>query len=105
MIRAEFTRRYGVMASFEVSGHAMQAPSGQDLLCAAVSSVCYYVANTAAEVIRADAAVQADEGYMKLEADGPAPEALAVLLEGLALHLEQLRQQYPHDIKVIISEV
>ena len=45
MIRAEFLQSEGKYRGFRVKGHAGYAESGQDIVCAAVTSACMLAAN------------------------------------------------------------
>lgn len=106
MIEAGFlTPPDGRVLGFRIAGHA-GGEAGTDIVCAAVSSAAYLVANTVTEVLavtplslRAD-----DEGmFLRLE---PRDEPMCrALLEGLRLHLQGLEEQYPEDIRVGYIEI
>ncbi len=90
-------------AGFKVSGHT--GTSGESIVCAAVSSACYMAANTITEVLGIEADISVHDGYMRVTVKGDdIPKAKAILL-GLKLHLEQLAQQYPKQIRILFSEV
>ena len=61
-------------------------------------------ANTATEIIRADAKAQAEDGAMVLTLNEPNTQAETVL-RGLELHLTELSKQYPQHIKIIYGGV
>ena len=105
MITAElyFAQGSDDPAGFRVSGHT--GTSGQSVVCAAVSSACYMAANTITEVLGIEADISVHDGYMRVTVKGDdIPKAKAILL-GLKLHLEQLAQQYPKQIRILFSEV
>ncbi|MBQ9531727.1 MAG: ribosomal-processing cysteine protease Prp [Eubacterium sp.] len=104
MIRIKFFKSGDLLKGFECKGHSMSAPSGQDIICAFVSSACYMTANTVTEIIGLEAQTAVDDGYMRLEITGSA-ESAQDILSGMKLHLTELQKDYPENIKVIITEV
>ena len=82
----------------------MFAESGEDVVCAAVSSAAYMAANTVTEVIKTNAEAEADEGRMLLAISNP-DEKTETVLRGLELHLTELSKQYPENIKIIYGGV
>lgn len=104
MIETEFFRSHDLYTGFVSKGHALTAPSGQDILCAFVSSACLMAANTVTDVIGLSAEAEAEKGYLKLIVkDDPIPAQ--DILKGLLLHLSELQKDYPENIKIKISEV
>ena len=95
----------GRLTGFCISGHAGLAESGQDVLCAFVSSAAYMAANTITEIIGAQAQAQADDGNMIVSVDQKDIGKCQTVLAGLRLHLLQTEEQYPKNLKVIITEV
>ncbi len=104
MIKVRFSVGNRQLKGFEISGHAMFAESGRDVVCAAVSSAAYMAANTITDVIGADAVAEAGEATMRVELNNPNEQAEAVL-KGLELHLTELSKQYPQNIKIIYGGV
>jgi hypothetical protein len=104
MIKINFIKENGLISGFECKGHSMSAESGQDIICAAVSSACYMAANTVTEIIALDADASATDGYMRLDIKSSRKKAQDIL-NGLYLHLTELEKQYPGNINVIITEV
>ncbi len=106
MIRAQFfIDRSKKITGFHIKGHSMMAESGEDVLCAFVSSAAYMAANTITDVIRAGATAKADDGDMEVAVAERDLEACQTVLAGLKLHLEETEKQYPDNLKVIITEV
>ena len=100
MVNIEFYSGINGLCGFEVQGHSDSADSGEDIICAFVTSACLMAANTVTEVIKLDADAQSESGYLKLmilENAAPAQD----ILKGLRLHLEELSKDYPENIKVI----
>ena len=86
-----------------VSGHT--GVRGESIVCAAVSSACYMAANTITEILCIDADISVSDGYMSVIVSGDGIQKAAAILAGLRLHMEQLEQQYPNQIKIKFSEV
>ncbi|MBQ2848612.1 MAG: ribosomal-processing cysteine protease Prp [Clostridia bacterium] len=104
MIRVKFLVGNRQLQGFEIKGHAMFAQSGEDVVCAAVSSAAYMAANTVTEVIKVNANAEADDGRMILMLE-KANEKTETVLRGLELHLTELSKQYPENIKIIYGGV
>ena len=104
MIKVRFSVGNRQLKGFEISGHAMYAESGSDIVCASVSSAAYMAANTITDVIGADADAVAGDGTMSVTLNQPNEQAQAVL-RGLELHLTELSKQYPQNIKLIYGGV
>ncbi len=106
MIRAEFLiDRDGRIHGFHIRGHAGLAESGEDVLCAFVSSAAYMTANTITEVLGVPAQATAEDGDMKVTVAEKDLETCRTVLAGLKLHLLATEEQYPDNIKVMITEV
>ena len=97
MIRAEFNIRKG---SFTIKGHSGSAESGQDIICAAVSSAAYMAVNTITEILGVDVEASVRDGYMKATISG-SNQAATDILRGLELHISELSKDYPDFIKII----
>ncbi len=104
MIRVKFLVGNRQLTGFEIKGHAMFAESGEDIVCAAVSSAAYMAANTVTEVIKVSADAEADDGRMFLILQKP-DEKTETVLRGLELHLTELSKQFPENIKIIYGGV
>ena len=87
-----------------MEGHSGSAESGQDIICAFVSSACLMAANTITEVIKLSATAEQSDGYLSLSIKEN-PISAQDIISGLVLHLTELEKDYPKNIKVIISEV
>lgn len=99
MITAEFFKKQETYIGFQIKGHADFSNSGNDIVCASVSSAVQLTVNTITECfgIKADVKVLKDKIQLKL----PQSEELAEkMLEGLLLHLTMLSEDYEGTIKV-----
>ena len=100
MIKIEFFDGINGLCGYRAQGHAEGADAGENVLCAFVSSSCIMTANTITEVLQLDADAHTEDGYLRLMLRENAEPAQDIL-EGLKLHLTQLQQDYPQNIKVI----
>lgn len=105
MIRIQFFWHKKKLCGCKISGHAGFADSGNDIVCASVSSAVQLTANTLTEVFHINADVIACENSVsiKLPVDF-APEGVKIL-EGLKLHFDLLKDDYPEFIKINNTEV
>ena len=102
MIRAQiFIDRRKKITGYHIKGHSMMAESGEDVLCAFVSSAAFMAANTITDVIKAEA----EDGDMLLRVAGEYLDQCQTILAGLRLHLSETEKQYPNNLKVVITEV
>ena len=97
MIKVSFLKKGEMFIGFELSGHSGYSEEGSDIVCSAVSSVAYMVANTVTEIVGEKASVTLDDGYMKFIPE-KASDEVQILFKGLALHLNALAQQYDKHI-------
>ncbi len=95
----------GEILGFRMEGHADTAPAGEDLVCAAVSSAAFLVANTVTDVLHLPAELTVDEGTMSLRVSEGHARACRDLFAGFRLHMQGLEEQYPRSIRVNMMEV
>ena len=108
MIEAEFfVTKEGFILGFEIYGHSGYADHGEDIVCSAVSSAAYLVANTLTDIMRISADVKVDDslGYMKLIVDKNKLSMCSDILNGLKVHLLLLEEIYSKNLKVSYVEV
>jgi hypothetical protein len=104
MIRALFYRREGNLIGFSVSGHAGYADSGQDIVCAAVTSAVEMTSNGITEIAREKATVNVNENEVQLKVEKSSAQN-ALLLQSMRLQLELLQEQFPKNIRIQDMEV
>ena len=104
MIYAEFfTEPSGGLVGFSISGH--NGTEGEDIICAAVSSAAYMTVNTITDIIKADARVTVEDGYMLVKVLPKEIGSCHILFAGFKLHMLGLEEQYPQNINVSYTEV
>ncbi len=94
----------GAPKGFSVKGHSGYSESGSDIVCAAVSSASYLVANTLIEVMKLDVSPVVSDGLMKITVKEKDKERARDILKGYEIHTRELAEQYP-DYVMITTEV
>lgn len=101
-----FVLKSGLLLGFDIYGHAECDVLGKDIVCAAVSSAAFMVANTISEVIKIPADVKVyDCGEMRLKVNEKDAALCSDVLLGFKLHMVNLEEQYPKNISVNYVEV
>lgn len=102
MIQTKIIKIGESLVGFDVRGHADDTKAvGEDIICASVSSACYLVANTITDCIGLDANIKLEDGYMQLTLPAGSAANAQDILKGFQLHMEQIAQQYPANVKMI----
>ncbi len=104
MIRAEF---FGMNRknAFKVNGHAGFANSGEDIVCAAVSSAVQLTVNGITEIVKVKALVEVFENEISLKLPEDASDTAYEFIDALYLQMSILEEDYRKYIKVIVTEV
>ena len=104
MIRVRFYTEGEELSGFRITGHAGAGAAGEDIVCAAVSSVAYMTANTVTDVLNVPAAITVEEGLMDLRLTEGLSEC-RTLLCGFLMHMQALQEEYPTRIQLMNTEV
>ena len=104
MIRAEIYQSEKQFRGFRVTGHAGYAESGQDIVCAAVTSACMLAANIITDGFHISAKAGAEDNVMLCIADN-ADERADAVVDMLVQQLEMICDEYPGTINISYSEV
>lgn len=108
MLNADFlVLSSGNIKGFEISGHAEYGSYGTDIVCSAVSSVCYMVVNTITDILKLNIKLDIDEkcGYMHVIVPKKNISDCQTLFQGLKIHLLMIEKMYPKNLKVSYKEV
>lgn len=105
MIRIQFFWHKKKLCGCKVSGHAGFADSGNDIVCASVSSAVQLTANTLTEIFHINANVIAGENSVSIKLPCDLSPKGVKILEGLKLHFDLLKDVYPEFIKINNTEV
>lgn len=88
-------------ATIEVKGHADYAVSGQDIVCASISTACIVTANLIEKLNLGYNIIDlvCDEGYFRLQVKTTDATSKGIL-ENLEDTLEEISKQYPKYLKM-----
>ncbi len=102
MTRVRFVSEGGVPVGFTVTGHTGLAEAGNDVLCAAVSSMTQLVINTLTDGFGLKATVETDpeKAFVSFRLCDPADRAAGTVLESFRRELEMLSGEYPRYLSV-----
>ena len=109
MTTASFAMDGSRVTGFSVSGHTGLADSGEDVLCAAVTSAVRLTECAVNDVLGLEAAVKVNERDASISLklprnlEGEADGVCQTLLTSLMVYFVQLQEEYPEHI--IVMEV
>lgn len=84
----------GRAVGYRVSGHALFAEAGQDIVCAAVSMLVINTVNSIEKFLPEEKMqVRDSDGFIEFEVDSPSDGAM-LLLNSLGFGLEELQKKY-----------
>jgi len=90
------------LISVEVSGHALSAPCGSDIVCAAVSVLTQTVIFALDDLLNIKPPLKMEEGYLFLsvpsDIENDKKEKLHLLLETMLLGLKETAISYPRNL-------
>lgn len=102
MTTVTFFRKGSAYLGFQASGHAGQAPRGEDIVCAAVSAAVGLAECEMTDVRKLPAEVVVDEKNTKVSIWFHEPEEAAQpVFEALCLYLTRLAGEYPRFLKIM----
>lgn len=99
MIKVEITRKDNYVTDIKISGHANMGDYGQDIVCSAVSSLCFCIGNQLL-MLNENLAISADDNiflFCNLPHDHDVELLITTLINGLMM----ISQEYPQAIKLM----
>lgn len=110
MIQARIYRKNQKICGFEISGHAGYAAAGEDIVCSAVTVLCFNTVNAVERFTDIPFQCEADEkrgGYLKVlfPTEGMADHDTQLLLETLVMGLSDIASEYNKYLTLIHEEV
>ncbi|MBR6386417.1 MAG: ribosomal-processing cysteine protease Prp [Ruminococcus sp.] len=103
MIRAEFFEKNREIIGFRVKDHSGYAESGEDIVCAAVSSAVQLTANLL-EAMGFEPDVKLGENVVECTLPS-CGDLQSTVLGQFKIHLESVQEEFPENINITISEV
>lgn len=100
MIKAVFFKKDGCLSGFSLSGHAGYGESGEDIVCAAVSSGAELVCNTITDFYGDNAEVGVHENELILRLKSGCGEYSVKLIESFRTHLGFIAEEFPGSIRI-----
>lgn len=105
MVKVVFKSANNKIVGFKVSGHADSAPHGQDLVCAAVSSITIGTLNALQKLTTIDLSkCQVSSGLVVLN-DITDDEVGQVILNTFKIQIETIEESYGKYIRLNTQEV
>ena len=100
MIKAVFHKDEDKITSFKVEGHAGYAPSGRDVVCAAVSALVVGTINGLEVLTDATFDTAMSHGFTRLDIKVPTSYS-NVLINSMLLSLKCIQEEYPDNLTVV----
>jgi uncharacterized protein YsxB (DUF464 family) len=104
MIRVRVKREAGCVSELTVSGHAGNAPKGEDIICAAVSVLVQTFYFSLHRLLQLDVNPDVRDGYFFLQLPAEIRpdirEKVTLLAESMMVGLEEINRSYPGFMQV-----
>jgi uncharacterized protein YsxB (DUF464 family) len=99
----------GLIQSFTMTGHALFANHGQDIVCAGASAVSFGSINAVHELTGIVPQIeQGEDGFLSCSIPENISEAvqekIQLLLEGMVISLQTIEEQYGEHIKITFKK-
>lgn len=104
MINVLFSEHKGSIKKIEISGHALSAPKGSDLVCAGVSSISVGILNTIDTILPNTCEMKMSEALINIRVKKDS-EQLQTILKTLWIQLLTIETDYGKYIKLKKQEV
>ncbi len=114
MTRVVFYKSDDVFYGFDITGHTGLAEAGEDILCAAISSMTIFVINTVEQTYHAPVTYTVDDkeahisfyssGAFRVNGDEKVAFAVAGLIVAYYEQLKELETEYPEYLRVTAAE-
>ena len=111
MIEIKIQRKNDKIVHFKIRGHANSSEYGQDIVCAAISSVSQMTLNGLLEVLKfKNLKYEEKEGYIICDLENSdltedEREKAFILTESMYKYIEEVAKTYKKYVKLTIKEV
>ena len=99
MINIAISRKKGIITGFEISGHSTYAKPGQDIVCAAVSTLSQAALMGLMQIAEVDIEHKVGNGYIYCEITDSNDKA-STILDTMLLGITEIQRQYQDQIKI-----
>ena len=99
MILVKLQRKKTEISKITVSGHAESAPYGEDLICAAVSSIVIGTLNAIEEMAEGSCHIDSDTHKTTIEVKKQNSK-LPIILEVMMYQLRSITESYPEYLEI-----
>lgn len=100
MIRVRVKSVCDCIQFIQLKGHAMSAPHGQDLVCAAVSSMAVGTLNALASLCENSFVASMDEGHIKIQVTDLQNSDCQLILKVFLIQLQTVEESYSKYIQI-----
>ncbi|MBR0138423.1 MAG: ribosomal-processing cysteine protease Prp [Erysipelotrichaceae bacterium] len=104
MIRISVEKRQDSITAMEVKGHADFADFGNDVVCAAISSITYGLMNAVDEMSEASCTITDKPAHKSIEVIHDSEKLQNILQTGLIM-MKTVAEVYPKNVKIKTMEV
>ena len=102
MTTVTFFREGSAITGFRAAGHSGNAPAGEDVVCAAISSAVGLAECAISDILKLPAEVVVDEETTEVSVRLSEPfETAQPVLQALCLYLTRLAGEYPRFLKIM----
>ena len=103
MIKAEIFSSDGKITGFSISGHSGNAPRGQDIYCAGVSTVAQAAYMCITDHLKRDIDGDYGDGKLILKLKSPPDELTEAVFQTMLIGITEIEKLAPKYVKVIIK--
>ena len=93
----------------ELLGHTDYAQSGEDIVCASISSVLFMALNGVENVLNTCFGYETGDGYAMFvlpdDLDDNKRKEINILLDSMYLYMKEISLQYPDNVRITELEV
>lgn len=104
MVKVWVKRKDAYIDEIEIKDHSGYAKSGQDLVCAGVSSIGIGMLNALDQLVPDMCELQIDEAYIKIKTK-QSDEVVQLLLKAMLIQLSTMQESYQTYITINDQEV
>ena len=103
MTKVLISKKKKNILAIKITGHAFYASHGDDIVCSAISILCYTISNKLLSIEENNTVVKIDEGFFEIKTK-VVNNQNQLLLETLLMGLQMLEEQYNKNLVIKESE-